>query len=49
MDLSRFSEMSLVTGMKNNVVTYAEFIAEIKRRVAAGEDVHPYHAKAAAL
>lgn len=48
-NLENFSEQSMVAGMKAGVITYEAFVAEIKRRITAGEAVHPYHAACAGM
>jgi hypothetical protein len=46
-DLSKFSEQSMVRMMGGSLIDYSDFVAEIRRRIANGESVHPYHAKCA--
>ena len=46
-NLEKFSEQSLIQGMKCGLLSYRDFCVEINRRVVAGEHVHPYHASCA--
>ena len=46
-NLSGFSEQGLVALMSHSRLTYSDFVIEIKRHMAAGEYVHPYHAACA--
>ena len=48
-DLSKFSEQSMVAQMSAGMLQYSDFVVEIQRRMAAGETVHPYHAKCAGV
>jgi hypothetical protein len=42
--LSGFSEQGLVALARQGMLSYSAFLAEIQRRIALGESVHPYHA-----
>ncbi len=46
-NISGFSEQGLVALMSHSILTYSDFLIEIRRRIAAGETVHPYHAACA--